>query len=71
MILSFVLETKVKLNENEFKARAKKIVPYLDISIGTKDQKDFEFELAFEREFYYKYEPKIELFGNVKRRNKI
>jgi len=71
IVLSFVMETKVKLNENEFKARAKKIVPYLDICIGTKDQKDFEFELAFEREFYYKYEPKIELFGNVKRRNKI
>jgi hypothetical protein len=71
IVLSFVMETKVKLNETEFKARVKKIVPYLDISIGTKDQKDFEFELAFEREFYYKYEPKIELFGNVKSRNKI
>jgi hypothetical protein len=59
------------LNENEFKARAKKIVPYLEISIGTKEEKEFEFELAFEREFYYKYEPKVELFGDIKRNNKI
>jgi hypothetical protein len=71
IVLSFVLETKVKLNENEFKARAKKIVPYLEISIGTKEEKEFEFELAFEREFYYKYEPKVELFGDIKRNNKI
>ncbi len=52
------METKAKLNEIEFKARAKKIVPYLEISIGTKEQKEYEFELAFEREFYQQYEPK-------------
>lgn len=68
IVLSFVLETKVKLNENEFKARVKKIVPYLDIVIKTKEQEEYDFELAFEREFYYKYEPRIELFGNIRRR---
>jgi hypothetical protein len=67
IVLSFVMETKSKLNENEFKARVKKIVPYLDIVIKTKEQKEYDFELAFEREFYYKYEPKIELFGDIKR----
>jgi hypothetical protein len=66
IVLSFVMETKSKLNEIEFKARVKKIVPYLDVVIKTKDQKDFEFELGFEREFYYKYEPKVELFGDIK-----
>lgn len=67
IVLSFVMETKSKLNENEFKARVKKIVPYLEIVIKTKEQKEFDFELAFERDFYYKYEPKIELFGDIKR----
>lgn len=68
IVLSFVMETKVKLNELEFKARVKKIVPYLDITIKTKDKQEFEFELGFEREFYQKYEPRIELFGNIKRK---
>lgn len=68
IVLSFVMETKSKLNENEFKARVKKIVPYLEINLSSKDQKDFEFELEFEREFYYKYEPRIELFGNIRMR---
>lgn len=67
IVLSFVMETKSKLNENEFKARVKKIVPYRDIVITTKEQEEYDFELAFEREFYYKYEPKIELFGDIKR----
>jgi hypothetical protein len=67
IVLSFVMETKSKLNENEFKARVKKIVPYLEIVIKTKEQKEYDFELAFERDFYYKYEPKIELFGDIKR----
>jgi hypothetical protein len=67
IVLSFVMETKSKLNDNEFKARVKKIVPYLDIVIKTKEQEEYDFELAFEREFYYKYEPRIELFGNIKR----
>jgi hypothetical protein len=71
IVLSFVMETKAKLNEIEFKARAKKIVPYLEISIGTKEQKEYEFELAFEREFYQQYEPKTEVFGDIKRSNKI
>jgi hypothetical protein len=61
------METKVKLNEIEFRARAKKIVPYLEISIGTKEQKEYEFELEFERMFYQKYEPKTEVFGDIKR----
>lgn len=70
IVLSFVMETKVKLNELEFKARVKKIVPYLEISIGNKEQKEDEFELAFEREFCQQYEPKTELFGDIKRTNK-
>ncbi len=69
IVLSFVMETKVKLNGLEFKARVKKIVPYLDIKIKTKDQEEFEFELGFEREFYQKYEPRIELFGDIKRKH--
>lgn len=68
IVLSFVMETKSKLNENEFKARVKKIVPYLEIVIKTKEQKEFDFELGFEREFYQKYEPRIELFGDIKRK---
>jgi hypothetical protein len=67
IVLSFIMETKVKLNELEFKARAKKIVPCLEISIGTKEQKEYEFELAFERMFYQQYEPKTEVFGDIKR----
>ena len=67
IVLSFVLETKVKLNELEFKARVKKIVPYIEISIGNKEQKEDEFELAFGRGFYQQYEPKTELFGDKKR----
>ena len=71
IVLSFVMETKVKLNELEFKARTKKIVPYIEINIGTKEEKEFEFELAFERMFYQQYEPKTELFGDIKRTNKF
>ena len=71
VVLSFVMETKVKLNELEFKARVKKIVPYLEINIGTKEQKEFEFELAFERMFYQKYEPKTELFGDIRRKTEL
>ena len=70
IVLSFVMETKARLNELEFKARVKKIVPYLEISIGTKEQREYEFDLAFERKFYQKYEPKTELFGDVKRNTK-
>ena len=65
------METKAKLNELEFKARVKKIVPYIEINIGTKQQKEFEFELAFERMFYQQYEPKTELFGDIKRNTKL
>ncbi len=57
------METKAKLNELGFKSSVKK----LEISVGTKELKDFEFELAFEREFYYKYEHKVELFGELKK----
>lgn len=64
IVLLFVMETKVKLNELKFKARVKKIVPYLDINIKTKDQQEFEFE----REFYQKHEPRIELFGDIRTR---
>ena len=71
IVLSFVMETKAKLNELEFKSRAKKIVPYLEISIGTKEQKEYEFELAFEREYYQQYEPKTELFGDIKRNKEL
>ena len=67
IVLSFVMETKSKLNELEFKARVKKIVPYIEINIGTKEQKEYEFELAFERKFYQQYEPKTEVFGDIKR----
>jgi hypothetical protein len=70
IVLSFVMETKSKLNELEFKARVKKIVPYIEISIGTKEQKEYEFELAFERMFYQQYEPKTEVFGDIKRNSK-
>lgn len=70
VVLSFVLETKKKINELEFKSRVKKIAPYLEIFIGTKTQKDFEFELAFIKEFFLKYEAKTELFGDVKRNTK-
>ena len=69
-VLSFVLETKVKLNELEVKARIKKIAPYLEIYIGEKSQKEYEFELEFIKEFFQKYEPKTELFGDIKRTNK-
>ena len=71
VVLSFVMETKVKLNELEFKARVKKIVPYLEINIGTKEQKEYEFELAFERMFYQQYEPKTELFGDIRRKTEL
>jgi hypothetical protein len=70
VVLSFVLETKKKINELEFKSRVKKIAPYNEIFIGTKTQKDFEFELAFIKEFFLKYEAKTELFGDVKRNTK-
>ena len=70
MVLSFVLETKKKINELEFKSRVKKIAPYLEIYIGNKTKKDFEFELAFIKEFFLKYEAKTELFGDVKRNTK-
>jgi hypothetical protein len=66
-ILFLVMETKLKLNELEFKSRVKKIVPYLEISVGTKEKKEYEFELAFEREYYQQNEPKTEVFGDVKR----
>ena len=70
VVLSLVLETKKKINELEFKSRIKKIAPYIEIYIGAKTQKDFEFELAFIKEFFQKYEPKTELFGDIKRTNK-
>ncbi len=69
-VLSFVLETKKKINELELKSRLKKIAPYLEIFIGNKSQKDYEFELAFIKDFFQKYETKTELFGDVKRNKK-
>lgn len=69
-VLSFVLETKVKLNELEVKSRIKKIAPYLEIYIGEKSQKEYEFELEFIKEFFQKYEPKTELFGDIKLNSK-
>jgi len=36
----------------EFKARAKKIVSYFEMSIRNKEQKECEFELAFESKQY-------------------
>ncbi len=66
IVLSFVMQTKSKQNELEFKSRVKKIVPYLEISVGTKEQKEYEFELSFEREFYQQYEPKTEVFWGYK-----
>jgi hypothetical protein len=65
------METKSKLNKLEFKSRVKKIVPYLEINVGTKEQKEYEFELAFEKDFYQKYEPKTEVFGNIKRNTEL
>ena len=70
VVLSLVLETKKKINVLEFKSRIKKIAPYIEIYIGAKTQEDFEFELAFIKEFFQKYEPKTELFGDIKRTNK-
>jgi hypothetical protein len=55
----------------EFKSRIKKIVQYLKISVGTKEKKEYEFELVFEREFCKQYEPKTEVFGDIKRNNNI
>lgn len=68
IVLTIVMETKSKLNQLEFKARVNKIVPYLEINIGNKDQKEYEFELAFERGLHHEYEPKTELFGDVKKK---
>ncbi len=63
IILSFVMRTEVKLNELEFKARVKKIVPYVDLYFETKKQRDFDFEMRYERDYFYKYENKLEFFG--------
>jgi hypothetical protein len=51
---------------NWVQVKGKKNVPYLEISVGTKEQKEYEFELAFEREFYQQYEPKTEVFWDKK-----
>ena len=69
-VLSFVLETKKKINELEFKSRVKKIAPYLDIVIGNKTKNEYEFEFELINDFFRKYEPKTELFGDIKRTTK-
>lgn len=66
-VLSFVLETKKKLNALEFKARVKKIAPYLEIKIDNITQKEFETQVEFVNTFFHKYEAKTEMFGNIKR----
>jgi len=67
VVLIFVMKTKTKLNKLEFKARVKKIAPYTEMKIGYKDQKDFEFEVAFERVFNQGPESKTILFGDIKK----
>ena len=67
VVLTLVMETKTKLNELEFKSRVKKIAPYTEMKIGYKDQKDFEFEVAFERVFNQGPESKTILFGDIKK----
>ena len=51
--------TEVQISETEYLFSARADIDYLN--------EEYDFELAFEREFYYKYEPKIELFGDIKR----
>ena len=66
-VLSFVLETKNKLNHIELKARIKKIVPYIEINIENQTQKEYESQVEFVNAFFQKYEDKTEMFGNIKR----
>ena len=70
VVLSYVIETKSKLNQLEFKSRVKKIVPFIEISIRNITQKEYQFEVDFMMAYYLKYEQKTEVFGDIKRNSK-
>ena len=67
LVLSFLMETKSKLNILEFKSRVKKIVPFIEIKVEIKAQKEFDFEIAIEKAFFQGPDSKTVLFGDIKK----
>jgi len=63
LILNFIIETNIKLNELEFKSRIKKICPYILIKIGYQEREEFDKLVNT----YFSYQQNIELFGEAKR----
>jgi hypothetical protein len=64
LVLNFIMTTDSKLNELEFKSRAKKICPYISLTIGYQEKTELEKVVANN---YFSYRQNIELFGNLKR----
>ena len=60
-----LIETKVKIDVLDFKERVKEIVPYLEIKIGYKDPKEYEYEKEFEKAFFPYNESNKIIFKNL------
>ena len=61
--LKFIMYTDIKINELEFKSRAKKICPYNTIKIDYQEKEELEKLVT---NTYYSYQQNIELFGKAK-----
>lgn len=64
LILNFIMTTNSKINELEFKSRAKKICPYVDMKIGCQEKNELD---KISSNSYFSYHQNIELFGDAKR----
>lgn len=62
--LNFIMYTDIKINELEFKSRAKKICPYNTIKIDYQEKEELEKLVS---STYYSYQQNIELFGDAKK----
>lgn len=64
LVLNFIMTTNSNLNELEFKSRAKKICPYVDIKISSQEKYELD---KISSKSYFSYRQNIVLFGDTKR----
>jgi hypothetical protein len=64
LVLNFIMTTNSNLNELEFKSRAKKICPYVDIKISCQEKYELD---KISSKSYFSYRQNIVLFGDTKR----
>lgn len=64
LVINFIMTTDIKMNELEFKSRAKKICPYSYVKIDYQGNEELDKLVS---NTYYSYQQNIELFGDIKR----